>query len=144
MRIMDWISDVCSSDLERDARRPRADHPDALAREVIALRLPLFVRGPVRRVEGLSLEIIDSLEIGKTGGREGSRCGNEKAAGQNPSVVERDVPHGPFVAIDGGDDLRGEGIMPTDVHPVGRMRSEERRVGKEGVSSCRARWSPSP
>src|SRR3546814_4235217 len=56
-----------------DARRPRADHPDALAREVIARRLPLFVRGPVRRVEGLSLEIIDSLEIGKTGGREGSR-----------------------------------------------------------------------
>src|SRR3546814_3953471 len=52
-----------------DARRPRADHPDALAREVIARRLPLFVRGPVRRVEGLSLEIIDSLEIGKTGGR---------------------------------------------------------------------------
>src|SRR3546814_2649984 len=25
---------------------------------------------------------------------------------------------------------------------VGRLRSEERRVGKEGVSTCRSRWSP--
>src|SRR3546814_14967445 len=25
-----------------------------------------------------------------------------------------------------------------------RVRSEGRRVGKEGVSSCRSRWSPSP
>src|SRR3546814_18594147 len=26
--------------------------------------------------------------------------------------------------------------------PVERGRSEERRVGKEGVSTCRSRWSP--
>src|SRR3546814_9791600 len=26
---------------------------------------------------------------------------------------------------------------------AGRMRSEERRVGKECVSTCRSRWSPS-
>src|SRR3546814_19888778 len=26
--------------------------------------------------------------------------------------------------------------------PVGDGRSEERRVGKEGVSTCRSRWSP--
>src|SRR3546814_10625954 len=25
---------------------------------------------------------------------------------------------------------------------AGRVRSEERRVGKEGVSTCRSRWSP--
>src|SRR3546814_18585594 len=25
---------------------------------------------------------------------------------------------------------------------MGRVRSEERRVGKEGVSTCRSRWSP--
>src|SRR3546814_9616419 len=125
MRISDWSSDVCSSDLvgglhifengqraraqmahllladrsvaqrrtpvgrtleneelfgglrrngdDLDARRPRAYHPDALAREVIARRLPLFVRGPVRRVVGLSLEIIDSLAIGRPGGRAGAR-----------------------------------------------------------------------
>ena len=26
--------------------------------------------------------------------------------------------------------------------PLGKVRSEERRVGKECVSSCRSRWSP--
>src|SRR3546814_13011073 len=32
----------------------------------------------------------------------------------------------------------------TVYHPVGtcRLRSEERRVGKECVSTCRSRWSP--
>src|SRR3546814_20894508 len=27
---------------------------------------------------------------------------------------------------------------------LGTDRSEERRVGKEGVSTCRSRWSPTP
>src|SRR3546814_18786290 len=29
-----------------------------------------------------------------------------------------------------------------DAHPMAVMRSEERRVGKECVSTCRSRWSP--
>src|SRR3546814_4157379 len=40
-----------------------------------------------------------------------------------------------------GNVRRGEG----DVEPaagVGEVRSEERRVGKECVSTCRSRWSP--
>src|SRR3546814_10553651 len=28
------------------------------------------------------------------------------------------------------------------VEPIGGQRSEERRVGKECVSTCRSRWSP--
>src|SRR3546814_16227021 len=28
--------------------------------------------------------------------------------------------------------------------PDGTLRSEERRVGKECVSTCRSRWSPAP
>src|SRR3546814_12030206 len=28
------------------------------------------------------------------------------------------------------------------LHSAWRIRSEERRVGKEGVSTCRSRWSP--
>src|SRR3546814_10183361 len=31
-----------------------------------------------------------------------------------------------------------------DGHRLDRRRSEERRVGKECVSTCRSRWSPSP
>src|SRR3546814_11008140 len=30
----------------------------------------------------------------------------------------------------------------TDEVPAEAMRSEERRVGKEGVRTCRSRWSP--
>src|SRR3546814_14522466 len=37
-------------------------------------------------------------------------------------------------------------IAPSEVHgmeiPAGRLRSEERRVGQECVSTCRSRWSP--
>src|SRR3546814_13908591 len=35
---------------------------------------------------------------------------------------------------------RGLGNRGSDV--AGAFRSEERRVGKEGVSTCRSRWSP--
>src|SRR3546814_4475900 len=38
------------------------------------------------------------------------------------------------------------GLVPADevdgLAPVGGLRSEERRVGKECVSTCRSRWSP--
>src|SRR3546814_3364264 len=49
----------------------------------------------------------------------------------------------------GGSDLRVRGGRggpnrgrPAEAHPSRSRRSEERRVGKEGVSTCRSRWSP--
>src|SRR3546814_13877895 len=99
MRISDWSSDVCSSDLAEpivtivdmdliagrtqifraaQPRRPGADHAD---------RLP--ARGP-------GVERLD------------------------PAFIPRGI----------GDELFD--------------RSEERRVGKECVSTCRFRWSPYP
>src|SRR3546814_11318512 len=75
MRISDWSSDVCSSDLHR------VHHPDDLGALVI---------------DGGGIEVADFL-----------------------------------IAI-GADRMRERpGI-----------RSEERRVGKECVSTCRSRWSP--
>src|SRR3546814_12041950 len=38
------------------------------------------------------------------------------------------------------DDVRGGRYRPMYHHALG---SDERRVGKEGVSTCRSRWSPS-
>src|SRR3546814_11645473 len=38
----------------------------------------------------------------------------------------------------------GKAALPIVVGPGAAVRSEERRVGKEGVSTCRSRWSPSP
>src|SRR3546814_15057577 len=54
-----------------------------------------------------------------------------------------------FIEADG--ELGGPGVRPFAVdpdtaealwHESARLRSEERRVGKEGVSTCRSRWSP--
>src|SRR3546814_17314411 len=38
--------------------------------------------------------------------------------------------------------LRAGGERAADIRPLVRLRSEERRVGKECVRTCRSRWSP--
>src|SRR3546814_5849710 len=43
-------------------------------------------------------------------------------------------------AIIDGDDMRA--LFTGFVEAVAEARSEERRVGKECVSTCRSRWSP--
>src|SRR3546814_16758995 len=90
MRISDWSSDVCSSDLA-GTRRHR--HPAA---------------GTLREDHG----------------------DHRAAAGGCRSLV-RDRP-------------QAEGPLPGRRHhqSVRGLRSEERRVGKECVSTCRSRWSP--
>src|SRR3546814_6346149 len=35
-----------------------------------------------------------------------------------------------------------QNLLQLRLKPLGMMRSEERRVGKECVSTCRSRWSP--
>src|SRR3546814_18756691 len=110
MRISNWSSDVCSSDLRRalplvrlDARRParsadgaarRRDAADA-QRRAVAARAALTWGGGVPGCEG--------------------KGGNREQGGGN-----------------------GAGAV-LQVH---RFRSEERRVGKVCVSTCRSRWSP--
>src|SRR3546814_12644582 len=39
--------------------------------------------------------------------------------------------------------LRSIDVEAQILDPVGLLKSEERRVGKECVSTCRSRWSPS-
>src|SRR3546814_15091461 len=96
MRISDWSSDVCSSDLFR-------------GRHVL-----IVVRG---------LGYKDDLQLLRRSGY---------IADQKPVLI----------AVDGGADaLLAMGRKPDVI--IGDMdRSEERRVGKEGVSTCRSRWSP--
>src|SRR3546814_11004667 len=38
--------------------------------------------------------------------------------------------------------MTGLSLLPTELDPDHEPRSEERRVGKECVSTCRSRWSP--
>src|SRR3546814_5117767 len=79
MRISDWSSDVCSSDLRLFQLRGYGLHP------------------------------------------------------RHRDAGEIAVGHGPAVCAD---------LAAPRTRPMVAGRSEERRVGKECVSTCRARWSP--
>src|SRR3546814_18893989 len=105
MRISDWSSDVCSSDLtllDADREPDRLRRPGAL--DAIGAKFAADAR--VEHGEFL------------LAAREGRRID---------------------IVIDAGVD-RAE---TEHVHRHA-VRSEERRVGKECVSTCRSRWSPYP
>src|SRR3546814_4662249 len=91
MRISDWSSDVCSSDL--GAARDVQQHD-------------LVHRPLVESLHGVHRVVVDDV-----------------------GVLEPDGLHHLSVAQ---DEDRNEALL----------RSEERRVGKECVSTCRSRWSP--
>src|SRR3546814_5832744 len=62
------------------------------------------------------------------------------AALKDPEFVKdaaREFPGGIVVAVDARD-----GFVATEGWAERSDRSEERRVGKECVSTCRSRWSP--
>src|SRR3546814_16039559 len=97
MRISDWSSGVCSSDLQ--------------------------FGGDVRRDFRYGCEA-GLLPI--------------DVAVDRPGLISRELPHVPIIAMRASDRLRDAPPgWPTFVR-----RSEERRVGKECVSTCRSRWAP--
>src|SRR3546814_2688913 len=85
MRISDWSSDVCSSDLMMTSES-----------------------GPPRSAKPCPLRLADHIADG---------------------------PHFNARTKIGGEE-------PIELDEMGAGRSEERRVGKECVSTCRSRWSP--
>src|SRR3546814_14196325 len=96
MRISDWSSDVCSSDLIRKAL-------NGLDRFIVT-------------VETMKHRIFQFLP--------------KSIAPDNKLNV---------IAI---QDAYFLGILTSRIHVAWSLRSEERRVGKECVSTCRSRWSP--
>src|SRR3546814_14154048 len=97
MRISDWSSDVCSSDLPRMDRHVSLVVPEGIVDSAYTRRMS----GPCERVGYRSLEGAVDIIV--------------KAAQAS--------------------------TRPTFTY---WYRSEERRVGKECVSTCRSRWSPTP
>src|SRR3546814_5723019 len=95
MRISDWSSDVCSSDLPNQLE-------NALLNLVINAR--------------------DAMPAGGT-----------------LTIATRNVSFEAPLSEQGAKPGRYVGLAVTDTG-----RSEERRVGKECVSTCRSRWSPDP
>src|SRR3546814_14786554 len=115
MRISDWSSDVCSSDLIGMAPGGAGDQQEGAA------LLAAFERGFRRAAPG--------------GGEIGEIIQRRRIAGGLPGGLQQH-----------GIDMPGTQSSSTTIArkscnwPL--ARSEERRVGKECVSTCRSRWSP--
>src|SRR3546814_19781191 len=112
MRISDWSSDVCSSDLLRRIAGRGIDEPARPGRIVVDRDDAVLVGR-----EGIAAEILD-LERERV----------ELIGGD--AVKIRGQP-----GLLGLLEQRGEALRR-------QFRSEARRVGKESVSTCRSRWSP--
>src|SRR3546814_20229230 len=112
MRISDWSSDVCSSDLLKSLDLPG---------EVIRLKEEITSTNSETKLKRLTkrVKLIEAF----------------LESGNKPEwMVLTVLP-----------------VLPPDLRPLvpldgGRFatRSEERRVGKECVRTCRSRWAPSP
>src|SRR3546814_20307337 len=110
MRISDWSSDVCSSDLAEE----RIRFQEAA---VVDLRLKVEDLDWMGRVDFLCpsgfcrARAVEPIDI---------------AVAQHPTELTPGVI----------------GDVDVVVEPDGLQRSEERRVGKECVRTCRSRWWP--
>src|SRR3546814_12645743 len=104
MRISDWSSDVCSSDLKTRDRT-----------------------GRLRRIVYFSSDAADGLEARMAGKPDDFRA---------VDTARDDVC---LIGFTSGTTGQPKGTMHfhRDL-----LRSEERRVGKECVSTCRSRWAP--
>src|SRR3546814_10620688 len=108
MRISDWSSDVCSSDLvlQRfgDAGGGREERRVDAGVERLSHRAAVRPH-PAHHGEGRAEEILDG----------GALAQEFRVEAESQAVADL---------------------------PAAGARSEERRVGKECVSTCRSRWSP--
>src|SRR3546814_11791928 len=107
MRISDWSSDVCSSDL--DLQR---------SRDLVAVRHPGLDRADPARHPAAVLRAAHPRA---------STIRGRHAVNAHSARISR------HAAADQVAVMRAPAV-----------RSEERRVGKEFVSTCRSRWSPYP
>src|SRR3546814_12070760 len=108
MRISDWSSDVCSSDLGN----PEPQRPRIAVQDLLSSSASRILDDQVSRLDwSEAMEALNELKAQHTA--------------LNSNVVNR---------------IDRNVARPAPRFPV--FRSEERRVGKEWVSTCRSRWSP--
>src|SRR3546814_15872017 len=114
MRISDWSSDVCSSDLTRSCPNP--------ARAIPSARPPQPAKISTLRIQEAPYETSDRFFVGKLALPNDQRF---------PSVANQgllDLSVTPDVVVE---------LVSPEVNPrIGQSRAEERRGGKEGVGTC--------
>src|SRR3546814_15954059 len=113
MRISDWSSDVCSSDLFLEWAMGLLHTNDLGVIAQSTRKVVDYLRGEIADRQAAPRE--DLLSYGVTTQIEGRNLTDDELVGFA------------FNLFIGGLDT---------------VRSEERRVGKECVSTCRSRWSP--
>src|SRR3546814_19214999 len=114
MRISDWSSDVCSSDLVNGAElRSRQRDRDIFRTGVLGEAVPAGAQ--LKAVLAADDPVVRLVFLSLTG-----------------VLDQRDL---------GGDVEGGKRAFQAAVLLLGEVRSEARRVGKECVSTCRARGS---
>src|SRR3546814_18368092 len=116
MRISDWSSDVCSSDLEIAAR--------------VAALMTYGMTSPVGAGEAQALDALDAF----------SRDAVPDAVREWIQDLRAAIAEGRLAAQELSDRLESLAHRATTLaHQMDFARSEEHRVGKEGCSECRCR-----
>src|SRR3546814_15851858 len=118
MRISDWSSDVCSSDLD--------------------------TRGYIRQHQFWKVELVSIVRP------EDSDAELERKTRAAETILEAlELPYRKMLLCSGDMGFAARKTYDLEVWLPGQdsyreisSRSEERRVGKECVSTCRSRWSP--
>src|SRR3546814_14752841 len=119
MRISDWSSDVCSSDLM-----------SLLIENVLAGDRLAAGEAPFEKAEIFDLN--ETLHAAK--------AGLDEDAGRRVTFI-----HGDKAMVKGDRillEIAVQNLIQNALKYSATTRSEERRVGKEGVSTCRSRGSP--
>src|SRR3546814_11542377 len=125
MRISDWSSDVCSSDLQTTINGNQTNLGDGRSLNLADIPAELLKQVDVYKtrtadqVEGgiagtVNVELRRPMDLNRGWTIAGS------ARGVYDDISKKTSPYGSLLVA----------------------RSEERRVGKECVSTCRSRWSP--
>src|SRR3546814_16129641 len=128
MRISDWSSDVCSSDLRYSLHQRRGDilgGIDADHRRLGREAAHFGDKGARRGHREMRAHRIDALLL----------LNEDEAVGvlDIDMAMMRQTPRLP---------PRSRAMLGAERDPALAMRSAERRVGKECVSTGRIRWSP--
>src|SRR3546814_12314983 len=126
MRISDWSSDVCSSDLVSRIDVLKGPQGTLFGRNATGGAIQIFTKDPsMDALTGdfsVSYGNYDTLVL--------------KGFVSAPIITDKLA-----VSVSGFRET-GDNYNKNLVQSVPLQRSEERRVGKECVSTCRSRWSP--
>src|SRR3546814_14999039 len=130
MRISDWSSDVCSSDLFRSV----SDAEKEAINDDVVFEIELIKQVEIN-VDYILMLVERFIQAKGTGDDKEIRATIDRAINSSPSLRNKKDLIEQFV-----DSVSASAKV--DAQWQAFMRSEERRVGKECVRTCSYRWSP--